>query len=179
MMLGVTDPGPDELQWGIAVAFMPERLRLDMARAACVLIADELIRGQVVDASRAWRSPPDHAPNSGPATPPSMDDPEFGRSLEWLADEAGLLTGDDVVEVWAIRRHATEVAASLGDLVLAGRVQLSVISSSARLLRKLGVFWARLDMDVQGVDHSGISDEDIRSGPSVFFEAVAAAVGEV
>jgi hypothetical protein len=176
----MTEPDFNEQHLGLSVSLMPERLRTEMARATCILIADELLRAQTVDQVRSFRSPlVAHPLDPDPAPAPALDDPEFSGALDWLVDEASALTREDVERTWDVRRHAVELTRRAGDLVLAGEVRFSLITEVSRLLQKLGVFWVRMDLDLRGEDHGEVADGDIRSGVAIFFDALAAAAMEV
>ena len=99
---------------------------------------------------------------------------ELEACLEWH-ERMGVLTRDDVIAVARLREERNKVAHQLGDLLVDPSRKLDVdpLVRAGGVLRKIGVFWARISMDADpdfdGVD---VPDEHIQPGFSSLYGMV-------
>lgn len=96
-------------------------------------------------------------------------------SCIWL-QKAGVLTQQDVDMVKELREYRNNIAHELPGLVVGTKyvVDVDYLEHASNILRKVGVFLARIDVDVPGE----VADEDIVSGRELIFGLIRDAVVE-
>jgi hypothetical protein len=101
----------------------------------------------------------------------------FEASLLWLVDQQALsLT--QAARVRELRVHRNEVAHELPKLLVdpAHEVSAELLREMGVVLRALGVFWGRIEVDINpDFDGRDVKDEDIRSGASLLMEHLVSA----
>jgi hypothetical protein len=88
----------------------------------------------------------------------------------------------DYETLQALQRHRHAVAHELVTYVADphAEVDVDLVRAVAEIIRRLGVFWARISMDADEVyDGVEVADEDIQSGPSIFVDFLLGALDEV
>jgi hypothetical protein len=158
------------------------QVRLNLARVGLVLATHEFVKGQIIDQVRSFfvilNTGQDryqkHVLGKAPGS-------AFLASCLWLQD-MGALDHGDYETLHALQRHRHAVAHELVTYVADphSEVDVDLVRSVAEIIRRLGVFWARISMDADEMyDGVEVADEDIQSGPSIFVDFLLAAVDEV
>ena|ERR1700728_1689448 len=141
----------------------PEVPRQELARAGCLMALNRMIHLQTAEQWRTFDDESAEIDLQRPA-PASFDlvDPQMEVALTELA-RGGALDPDDIELVRIIRCQAREVFERLPDLLLEGKtVGTELLEVGYALLRKLEVFWARINMDSNPVfDGVEIDDDEI------------------
>jgi hypothetical protein len=169
----VTDPFDLEAQ------LLPEQLRRLLAHAALVVSLDRLLRSNIVDRLARFKSFDFEERPAPPA--PSLEGPELDAALAENV-ETQFLEADDVAVVRVVPEHAVELCRRMPELLLGadGGVRLDVINDGERVLRKIGVAWARIDMDCNpDFDGRDVADDEILPGPSVLLRELRGAAALV
>lgn len=99
------------------------------------------------------------------STPPNF---KLVPSCQWL-QKNGVLSAEEIEEIKKIRDHRHNLAHKLQELIFSDielMVNLEYFMRMRELVRKIQLFWIRIDMDIQGIDED-ISDEDLSGGWSV------------
>ena len=155
----MTDPFDLEAQ------LLPEQLRRVLAHAAALIALDHLLRANIVGHLAAFKS---FGSEVQPAAPlPSLEDPKLDAALAEHV-EMGFLEVEDAAVVGAVHSHALDLCRRMPDLLLGvdGGVRLDLVAAGERVLRKVGVAWARVDMDSDpAFDGPDVDDSDISPAP--------------
>lgn len=158
------------------------QVRLNLAKVGLVLATHEFVKGQVIDQVRSFfvmlNTGQDryqtHVLSKAPRS-------TFLASCLWLRD-MGALEDGDYETLQALQRHRHAVAHELVTYVADphAEVDVDLVRAVAEIIRRLGVFWARISMDADEVyDGVEVADEDIQSGPSIFVDFLLGALDEV
>lgn len=86
-------------------------------------------------------------------------------SCQWL-QKNGVLSTKEIDEIKEIRDHRHSLAHNLPELILSDVdlvINLEHFMRIRELVRKIQLFWIRIDMDVKGIGED-VSDEDISGG---------------
>lgn len=158
------------------------QVRLNLAKVGLVLVTHEFVKRQVIDQVRSFfvilNTGQDRYQKHVFAEAPGS---AFLASCLWL-QEMGALEDGDYETLQALQRHRHAVAHELVTYVADPQVEVDVdlVRAVAEVVRRLGVFWARISMDADEMyDGVEVADEDIQSGPSIFFDFLLGALDEV
>lgn len=156
--------GPD-----LEAALLHDRLRLDLARVACVIAADRLAWIVFVDNVESFRADPSEldplqvlADPLDRAGSPSEGLDQLNESLDWLVAE-GVLDAPSRDAVQRLRSAAIDASTRLPSLLLEQRIPPeAVVADVVPILETVERFFARIDIDAMPeFDGQDISDDDI------------------
>jgi len=163
----------------------PERIRLNLLFASLYLSAFEILRGSIIDHIEDFFVPvPDVVSNAEGIRAQCLDryKREVGvgfsvfssrkliPSCRWL-QKNGVLHCGEIDEIKGIREHRNTIAHQLPELIFSEEllaVDLDRLRRIRDLLRKIELFWIRLNMDIwttgRSIDTEEIPDDEIVSG---------------
>lgn len=163
--------------------FNPERIRSKLLLASLYLTAFEMLRNSIVEriknffvfypgkgenAEQIRTSMLNEYKQEVGAKYSDRDNFKLIPSCKWL-QKNGVLSEEDIDEIKKIRDHRNSLAHELPELILSEDdviVNLELFMHIREILRKVEVFWIRVDMDIKGIDED-VSDEDISGGESI------------
>lgn len=158
----------------------PERLRINLLLVSLYLTAFEVLANSIVqriedffipsylkeydDTQQLQARKDDYEREVGKKFSVSPNY-KFEPSCRWLRKN-GVLSDDEVIEIIEIRNHRHDLAHNLPSLILSDVdlvVNLKQFTRIKELVKKVQLFWIRMDMDIQGIGED-VSDEDISGG---------------
>jgi len=160
----------------------PDQIQKGLIRAGLFLAGWEVLAGEIVDKVKSfyWAGFdetgdlfPDYKEQVLALDPKST----FNASLHWLV-ESRALTAEQVARVQELRKHRNQVAHELPEILLdpGHEVSADLFREMLELIRILGVFWGRIEMDINPdfVDRD-VKDEGIVSGTMMLMTLLVAA----
>lgn len=150
----------------------PEVVQRNLALAGLVLVVHECLKTQIVDSVRGFYVWPGASGDRYRRQVLSLAKSPFDASCQWLAN-LGVLEAGDFELLDRFRTHRHELAHELASFLLdpEKEVEAELLAGASALLRKIGVFWARTEMDCNPeFDTKDIPDEEIRSGVTVMMD---------
>lgn len=163
--------------------FSPERIRLNLVLASLYLTAFEVLRNSIVEhikdffviypgtgdnAERIRGRMLNQYEQEVGVNFSSPDNYKLIPSCRWL-QKNGVLSQEEIDEIKEIRDHRNSLAHNLPELILSEDaliVNLERFKHIREILRKVELFWIRVDMDIKGIDED-VSDENISGGESI------------
>jgi hypothetical protein len=165
----------------LRVKLGPEAVRRALVRAGCLLSAYELIKSEVVKKVHDfyWCGFEDghHLYDEVKYRQHvlSRDSNRFKASCSWLV-EMGALTAAQVVVLEEIHQHRNQVAHELPKLLIDPEfeVRADLLEAAIECVRKLGVFWGTIEVQVDPYWHDKEVDFDgIKSMSFLLMEYLA------
>lgn len=167
--------------------FNPERLRMNLLLTSLYLTAFEVLTNTIIQRTDDFfvsitndfpHSPKEHQQLRARMTNEYKQEVgvkfstpanhKLVPSCQWLQIN-GVLNAEDIDEIKEIRNHRNSLAHDLPELVLSDVdlvVNLEHFMRIRELVRKIQLFWIRIDMTIEGITED-VSDEDISGGWSV------------
>ena len=163
----------------------PTALKDNLARAGLVLATYELLKSQIIGRVRDFFVWPDDLGELGTDSRYETDvlgrsNSPFSASCEWLV-YMDALTAEDLDVLTQFQQHRHEVAHELVAYLVdpEREIDLDLVAGARRVLRRLGVFWGRINVDSDpDYDHVDVADEDITSAASLLIEHLIEILGE-
>jgi hypothetical protein len=163
----------------------PFNVQQTLVKASCFLSAYELIKAEVIGGVHDFywsgidNSKFTYDERAYSHDVLSLDKNKFKASCKWLI-KSDALTDQDVQVLERVYDHRHEVAHELPKLLVdpAFEVNTSLLLDASECLRKLGIFWATIDIETGGEwDVDKIDFEGIKSGSYALMEYLLSIAG--
>lgn len=156
----------------------PDLLRNNLARAGLVLATHEALKAAIVERVRGLFTWPDRSGQM--VVDPEYDlhvtaldrTSRFRASCRWLISMSAM-TEQDIALLERFRDHRHEVAHELVAYLIdpVKNIDLTLVTEASEVLRRVGCFWARINMDSDpDCDHREIDDDQIQPGMSLVID---------
>jgi hypothetical protein len=151
----------------------PQTLRSNLLLASLYLSAYEILRGALIDRIQSFFTLGFEDEGGKPVVDEQYDEVKqlhedvFLGSCFWL-QQNGAISGDDVDEIVAIRRHRNQIAHELPSFLgdVSREISLERLRNILHILKKIEIWWVR-NVDLVAnpdFDNVEVADEDIYPG---------------
>jgi hypothetical protein len=175
-----TTPNRAAMEARLKAKLEPEVLRWHLAVAGLVATMHEVIKSLVIESVRDFVTFPSQRDDRYSQEVLSLGGGRFDASCKWLAN-AGLLTDDDRDLLRRFKQLRDAMTHELMTVAFSPDIDIDfdLIARVGDVVRRLDVFWVRVDMDANPeFDGRDIEDDDIASGAGVFLGCLVNALVE-